>query len=76
MALSQEIIDEINLLALFNLESIQEGIKVHTQTNPQAAAAAERLFKKGIVTQQDGGYLTDLGIESAEHLQRLLLVLQ
>ncbi len=76
MALSQEIIDEINLLALFNLESTQEGIKVHTQTNPQAAAAAERLFKKGIVTQQDGGYLTDLGIESAEHLQRLLLILQ
>jgi len=76
MALSPEIIDEINLLALFNLESVQEGIKVHTQTNPQAAVAAERLFEKGIVTQQDGGYLTDLGIEAAEHLQRLLLILQ
>ncbi len=76
MALSPEIIDEINLLALFNLESTQEGIKVHTQTNPKAAAAAERLFEKGIVTQQDGGYLTDLGVEAAEHLQHLLLILQ
>jgi len=76
MALSQELIEEINLLALFNLESIQEGIKVHRHANPQAADAAKRLYDKGIVTQEDGGYLTDLGVEAAEHAQRMLMILQ
>ncbi len=75
MSLSQDIIGEINLLSLFNLESVQEGIKVHAHRNPQAAAAAKRLYDKGIVSQQDGGYLTDLGIEAAEHAQRMLMIL-
>ncbi len=75
MALTQELIEEINLLALFNLSSIQEGLKVHSHTNPQAAAAAQRLFEKGIITQHDGGYLTDLGVEVAEHAQKMLTIL-
>ena len=74
MALTQELIEEINLLALFNLSSIQEGLKVHSHTNPQAAAA-QRLFEKGIITQHDGGYLTDLGVEVAEHTQKMLTIL-
>ncbi len=76
MSLNQDIIEEIQLLALFNLESIQEGLKVHSHVNPQAAAAAKRLYDKGIVTQEDGGYLTDLGVEAAEHAQRMLMILQ
>jgi uncharacterized protein (TIGR02647 family) len=30
-------------------------------------AAAKRLFDKGIVTQEDGGYLTNLGYDLADH---------
>jgi uncharacterized protein (TIGR02647 family) len=37
--------------------------------------AAKRLFDKGLTTQDDGGYLTDLGIEVAEHTQRMLTIL-
>jgi uncharacterized protein (TIGR02647 family) len=37
--------------------------------------AAKRLCAKGLTTQNDGGYLTDLGIEAAEHAQRMLTIL-
>ncbi len=76
MALTTELAEEINLLALFNLATTQEGIKVHNDAGPQAVAAARRLYEKGIISQIDGGYLTDLGIEAAEHAQRVLTILR
>ena len=42
---------------------------------PAAIAATQRLYDKGLVTQKDGGYLTPLGLEAAEHAQTLLTVL-
>lgn len=75
MALTAEMIEEVKLLTHYNLTSIQEGIKVHGSANPQAVAAAKRLFDKGLVSQDDGGYLTDLGIEAAEHAQSLVRIL-
>lgn len=75
MALTAELIEEIKLLTHYNLASIQEGIKVHGSANPEVIAAAERLFEKGLVSQSDGGYLTDLGIEAAEHVQSVLTIL-
>jgi len=38
-------------------------------------AAAKRLFDKGLISQNDGGYLTDLGVETAEHAQKMLTIL-
>jgi len=75
MALTAELIEEIKILTHFNLTSIQEGIKVHGSAAPEAIAAANRLFDKGLTSQDDGGYLTDLGIEAAEHAQGLLTIL-
>lgn len=75
MVLTEELAEEINLLALFNLATTQEGIKVHANAGPQVVAAARRLYEKGIISQVDGGYLTDLGIEVAEHAQRMLTIL-
>lgn len=75
MALTEELIEEIKVLTHFNLASIQEGIKVHGSANPEAVLAAKRLFDKGLVSQNDGGYLTDLGIEAAEHAQAVLRIL-
>ena len=37
--------------------------------------AARRLYKKGLITQVDGGYLTDLGFEAMEHALKLLGIL-
>lgn len=76
MPFTSEHIDELNLLAMFDLSSAQEGIKVHQHSAaPEMVAAAQRLHNKGLVTQKDGGYLTSLGSETLEHAQRVLSVL-
>lgn len=38
--------------------------------------AAEKLHTKGLITQVDGGYLTDLGRKAAEHTQALNSILK
>ena len=76
MTFSTDHLAELNLLALFNLSSGNEGIKVHSHSAaPEAVAAAKRLYEKGLITQKDGGYLTVLGCETAEDVQRVLSVL-
>lgn len=75
MKFSDHLVAEIRLLTQFNLASHQEGIKVHGNADPEIIAAASRLFDKGLISRNDGGYLTDLGIEAAEHAEKLLTVL-
>jgi uncharacterized protein (TIGR02647 family) len=75
MVLTDELIEEIKILMHYNLSSIQEGIKVHGSAKPEVISATERLFEKGLVSQSDGGYLTDLGVEAAEHAQAVLTIL-
>ncbi len=75
MVMTVELVEELNILGRYNLTSIQEGIKVHGSAKPELIAATERLFEKGLVSQIDGGYLTDLGVEAAEHIQALLTML-
>ncbi|MCW8887537.1 MAG: TIGR02647 family protein [Gammaproteobacteria bacterium] len=77
MPFSPEQLDELAILALYNLTTTQEGIKVHSHSAEQSAIdAAVRLHKRGFVTQEDGGYLTELGREAAEHAQSLLTLLE
>lgn len=75
MRINDETVAEIHLLSLFNLASVQEGVKVHRDAEPHLIEAAKRLFDKGLTNQPDGGYLTDLGIEVAEHVERMLTIL-
>jgi uncharacterized protein (TIGR02647 family) len=75
MAWSPENIAELDLLLLFDLKSSQAGIKIHKTAKPEAIAAAHRLFERGFTTQADGGYLTSLGIQTAEHAQALYTLL-
>jgi uncharacterized protein (TIGR02647 family) len=63
---------ELELLARFDLDSLQAGLKIHQEAPVTVAAAAQRLFDKGLISQFDGGYLTDRGHEAAESLQRVL----
>ncbi len=75
MPFSQDHLSELNFLALFNSSSSQEGIKVHqSSADPKMVAAAQRLHQKGLITQKDGGYLTPLGSEVTEQVQKLLAV--
>ncbi len=71
MTYTQELLDELNILMQFDLHSTQEGIKIHSSAAPSLIEAAERLHQKGVITQADGGYLTDFGIECAERVQAL-----
>lgn len=76
MPFTSDQIAELKLLSLFNSSSSQEGIKVHQHSAaPEAVSAAERLFRKGLITQHDGGYLTSLGCEAVEQTQQLLAML-
>jgi len=75
MTIKQELIDEIEVLLSYNLDTTQEGIKVHNTARQGLIDASERLFEKGLVSQKDGGYLTDLGHEAAEHTQAALRLL-
>jgi uncharacterized protein (TIGR02647 family) len=71
----QEHLSELNLLLQFDLSSSATGIKVHNDASEEMQTAVQRLYSKGLCTLPDGGYLTDEGIEVAEHADRILRVL-
>ena len=75
MRLTQELTDELDALLLFNVTNPQEGIKVHKSADPSRISAIQRLHDKGLVTQSDGGYLTELGREAVEQLHMTLTIL-
>ena len=75
MLYTQDIVDELNILVRYNLSTTLEGIKVHKTAAPENIAATKRLYDKGLVTQEDGGYLTSLGHEASEQAQTVLNLL-
>ena len=75
MSFTPELIAELEILALYNLANTKEGLKVHHSASPQAIAATQRLHDKGLLTLDDGGYLTSLGLDAAQHAQDLLTIL-
>jgi uncharacterized protein (TIGR02647 family) len=73
MQFTQDNLEELNILVRYKLTTTLEGIKVHTSTAaPATVEATRRLFNKGLITLEDGGYLTALGHEAAEHAHALL----
>lgn len=76
MSLTPELLDELAILNLFDLNSTQGGLKVHNDADKNKIDAAQRLFNKGMTSQADGGYLTNRGVETAEHVQVLVKMLQ
>ena len=75
MPFTTQITDELNILSQYNLTTTQEGLKIHSSAEPSIVAAAQRLHDKGLTTQPDGGYLTELGRKAALHAQDLLAML-
>ncbi|MDP4599428.1 MAG: TIGR02647 family protein [Pseudomonadales bacterium] len=76
MHLNNEFVEDVELLALFRLDSAQEGLKIHHDAAPERLSAAQRLFDKKLTSLADGGYLTPLGIQAAEHAHALLRILR
>lgn len=75
MSYTTDNFEELEVLMLYDLTTSQEGIKVHKTADASRIAATQRLFEKGFTTQVDGGYLTSLGREAAEHTQALYMLL-
>jgi uncharacterized protein (TIGR02647 family) len=75
MQYTKEQLAELDILIYYSLDSTQQGLKVHSDAAEEKIDAVERLYDKGLVTQVDGGYLTDLGRKAAEHAQALILML-
>lgn len=75
MSVTNQLADELNILMMFDLSTTQAGIKVHSDAPAPAIAAAQRLFNKGLLTQADGGYLTSLGYDAAQHAQLVVQIL-
>ena len=71
MTVNAQILSEIELLNMFDLASMRQGLKIHHEAEGNIIAAGQRLYDKGITTQPDGGYLTDRGLEAAELAQKL-----
>jgi uncharacterized protein (TIGR02647 family) len=78
MAFTPELIDELELLALFNLNNTQEGLKVHHTADGKAVAAARRLHDKGLIDfssprlpDQSGAGRRGAGTGPADHPQGL-----
>ena len=77
MSLTPEEIDDINLLSQYNLANTQAGLKIHQQeASSTTVETAARLYQRGLTTMDDGGYLTSLGLEAAEHAQALVTILR
>lgn len=72
----QQQIDQIEVLLHFNLETTLQGLKIHHDARPGLVSAAKQLHGLGLITEHDGGYLTDLGHEAAEHLQMALQIMK
>ena len=75
MHYTSEQLAELDILISYSLDSLNQGIKVHSTASEEKIEAIERLFEKGLVSQIDGGYLTELGRRAAEHAQSLMLML-
>ena len=71
MGYDQALLQELNLLIKFP-DTSMEGLKIHHSADSSVIGAAERLFDKGLTTQKDGGYLTDLGREAAQSSAQLM----
>ena len=75
MSYTSQNLSELKVLMLFNSSTSLEGIKIHKSAAPDLIAAAQHLHSGGFITQVDGGYLTQLGIETAEHAHSLFYLL-
>lgn len=75
MAYTPELVHELNTLMRFDLDTNQQGVKVHKDADALVIAATRRLHDKGLLTLPDGGYLTSLGREAAEHAHAALSIL-
>ena len=75
MVFSDDMMAELNLLLKFPTKTLMQGLKIHQDANPSMIEAAQRLYAKGVISQPDGGYLTDFGHDLSDLALKLKLAL-
>ena len=71
MNYSPENLAELHVLMIYKSASSLDGIKIHKDADQAVIDAAQRLFDDGFITQNDGGYLTAMGRQAADHAHSL-----
>ena len=74
MHIDSELIDELALLRRFSMGG-PVAMDVHDNPDPAVIAAAGRMHEKGLITEPNGGQLTDSGREAVEHMNALFNLL-
>ncbi len=74
MQIDPELIDELALLRRFSMGG-PVAMDVHDNPDPAVTAAAGRMHEKGLITEPEGGQLTDSGREAVEHMNALFNLL-
>jgi len=75
MTINNDMTDEMELLLKFDPDSMQHGLKIHSDAPPPLVAASRRLYERGLIDQPDGGFLTSLGHEATDHARALHQIL-
>ena len=75
MSFTSQNLAELDVLLHFKSLSGLEGIKIHKSADAAMISAARQLYEGGFITQVDGGYLTPLGVQAAEHAHSLFMML-
>ncbi len=75
MLYSPKNLAESDVLMLFKSPSGLEGVKIHKTAEPSLISAAQHLYAGGFITLVDGGYLTLLWVQAAEHAPALFTML-
>ena len=74
MHIDPELVDELALLRRFAMGG-PVAMDVQDNPDPAVVAAAGRMHQKGLITEPEGGQLTDSGREAIEHMERLFNLL-
>jgi len=74
MHIDPELVDELSLLRRFSMGG-PVAMDLHDNPDPAVTSAAERMHRKGLITEPGGGELTASGREAVEHLERLFNLL-
>ena len=74
MHIDHELVEEIILLRRFGMGG-PVAMDVHDNPDPAVIAAAGRMHEKGLITDPEGGQLTDSGRQAVEHLDQLMNLL-
>ncbi|MCF3098504.1 TIGR02647 family protein [Aeromonas australiensis] len=74
--ISDDVINQLKILACFDPANLSQGIKLRSDMSQALCEAAARLHQQGLISAEDGGYLTPFGMTMVEHLQHLLVALK